>query len=252
MKIALLSDIHANRPALAACLAHARGQWAEQFALLGDLVGYGGEPAAVLDDIMALADRGAWVLLGNHDAMALSPPAVANNRGALGAQWTHDQLRPEHVAFLQSLPLTARLGDTALLVHASADMPAQWRYVEDSGAAERSISAAQALDPAIRYVFSGHVHGQSLYFMTPTGKLMRFAPEPGVAVPVPPHRQWLAIAGSVGQPRDGDPRAMYALFDDAARLLTFYRVPYDHGAAAAAIRAAGLPAFYADRLEAGL
>ena len=115
MKIALLSDIHANRPALAACLAHARGQGAEQFALLGDLVGYGGEPAAVLDDIMALADRGAWVVLGNHDAMALSPPAVANNRGALGAQWTHDQLRPEHVAFLQSLPLTARLGDTALL-----------------------------------------------------------------------------------------------------------------------------------------
>jgi diadenosine tetraphosphatase ApaH/serine/threonine PP2A family protein phosphatase len=69
---------------------------------------------------------------------------------------------------------------------------------------------------------------------------------------VPPHRQWLTITGSVGQPRDGDPRAMYALFDDAARLVTFYRVPYDHGAAAAAIRAAGLPAFYADRLESGL
>lgn len=74
MKIALLSDIHANRPALAACLEHARGQGAERFALLGDLVGYGGEPAAVLDDIMALAAQGAWVVLGNHDAMALAPP----------------------------------------------------------------------------------------------------------------------------------------------------------------------------------
>ncbi|MCO4094553.1 MAG: metallophosphoesterase family protein [Acidovorax sp.] len=251
MKIALLSDIHANRPALAACLQHARGQGAEQFALLGDLVGYGGEPAAVLDDIMALAAQGAWVVLGNHDAMALAPPALADSRGALGAQWTHDQLRPEHVAFLQSLPLTLRMGDAALLVHASADMPAQWRYVEDSGAAERSMTAAQALDPAIRYVFSGHVHGQSLYFMTPTAKLMRFAPEPGVAVPVPPHRQWLAIAGSVGQPRDGDARAMYAMFDDTARQVTFHRVPYDHAAAAASIRAAGLPAFYADRLESG-
>ncbi|AOG25295.1 metallophosphoesterase family protein [Acidovorax sp. RAC01] len=251
MKIALLSDIHANRPALAACLEHARGQGAERFALLGDLVGYGGEPAAVLDDIMALAAQGAWVVLGNHDAMALAPPPAASSRGALGAQWTHDQLQPRHVAFLQSLPLTLRVGDAALLVHASADMPAQWRYVEDSGAAERSMTAAQALDPAIRYVFSGHVHGQALYFMTPTAKLMRFTPEPGVAVPVPPHRQWLAIVGSVGQPRDGDARAMYAVFDDTARQVTFHRVPYDHAAAAACIRAAGLPPFYADRLESG-
>ncbi len=251
MKIALLSDIHANRPALAACLEHARGQGADQFALLGDLVGYGGEPAAVLDDLMALAAQGAWVVLGNHDAMALAPPPAASSRGALGAQWTHDQLEPRHVDFLQSLPLTLRMGDAALLVHASADAPAQWRYVEDSGAAERSMTAAQALDPAIRYVFSGHVHGQALYFMTPTAKLMRFAPEPGVAVPVPPHRQWLAIVGSVGQPRDGDARAMYAVFDDTARQVTFHRVPYDHVAAAASIRAAGLPAFYADRLESG-
>lgn len=251
MKIALLSDIHANRPALTACLEHARSQGAEQFALLGDLVGYGGEPAAVLDDLMALATQGAWVVLGNHDAMALAPPHADSSRGALGAQWTHDQLQPRHVAFLQSLPLTLRMGDAALLVHASADMPAQWRYVEDSGAAERSMTAAQALDPAIRYVFSGHVHGQALYFMTPTAKLMRFAPEPGVAVPVPPHRQWLAIVGSVGQPRDGDARAMYAMFDDTTRHITFHRVSYDHVAAAASIRAAGLPAFYADRLESG-
>lgn len=251
MKIALLSDIHANRQALDACLQHARAQGAEQFALLGDLVGYGGEPVAVVEQVRDLARQSALCVLGNHDAMALAPPANPRNRSELGAQWTHDQLRDSHIAFLQSLPLTARLGSSALLVHASADMPEQWRYVEDSNAAERSMTAAQALDPAIRYVFSGHVHEQVLYFLTPTAKLMRFAPEPGVPVPVPPHRQWLAIVGSVGQPRDGDARAMYALFDDTARQITFYRVPYDHLAAAAAIRAAGLPAFYADRLEHG-
>ena len=98
----------------------------------------------------------------------------------------------------------------------------------------------------------GHVHAQALYFLTPTAKLMRFSPEPGVPVPVPPHRQWLGIVGSAGQPRDGDARAMYALFDEAARQLTFFRIPYDYLAAAAAIRAAGLPDFYADRLEKGL
>ncbi|CAN7199846.1 metallophosphatase family protein [Acidovorax sp. LjRoot74] len=251
MKIALLSDIHANRQALDACLQHARAQGAEQFALLGDLVGYGGEPVAVVEQVRDLAQQGALCVLGNHDAMALAPPANPRNRSELGAQWTHDQLGNNHIAFFQSLPLTARLGTSALLVHASADMPAQWRYVEDSNAAERSMTAAQGMDPAIRYVFCGHVHEQVLYFLTPTAKLMRFAPEPGVPVPVPTHRQWLGIVGSVGQPRDGDARAMYALFDDTAKQITFYRVPYDHLAAAAAIRAAGLPSFYADRLEKG-
>lgn len=251
MKTALLSDIHANRQALDACLQHARAQGAQRFALLGDLVGYGGDPVVVADQAMALAQNGALCVLGNHDAMALAPPATPRNRAELGARWTHDRLASRHHAFLQALPLTARLGGNALLVHASADAPAQWRYVDDSNAAERCMMAAQAIDPAIRYVFCGHVHEQVLYFLTPTAKLMRFAPEPGVPVPVPPHRQWLAIVGSVGQPRDGDARAMYALFDDAAAQITFHRVPYDHLAAAAAIRAAGLPGFYADRLEKG-
>ena len=252
MKIALFSDIHANRQAFSACLQHARAQGAEQFALLGDRVGYGGDPVAVMDQIMALAQSGALCVLGNHDAMALSPPAAPANRAELGARWTHDRLASRHHQFLQGLPLTARMGHSALLVHASADAPEQWRYVKDSNAAERSMMAAQAIDPAIRYVFCGHVHEQALYFLTPTAKLMRFAPEPGVPVPVPPHRQWLAIVGSVGQPRDGNARAMYALFDDAARQITFHRVPYDHLDAAAAIRAAGLPDFYAERLEKGL
>ncbi len=251
MKIALLSDIHANRQALDACLAHARAQGARQFALLGDLVGYGGEPAAVVDQAMALAQEGALIVQGNHDAAAVTPPAQAEQLGEQSAQWTHAQLSTAQREFLASRPLTARLGPYALLVHASADQPGRWHYISDGSAAERSMSAASLLDPSIRYVFSGHVHEQALYFLTPTAKLMRFTPQPGVPVPVPMHRQWLAIVGSVGQPRDHDARAMYALFDEQACSLTFHRVPYDHAAAAAAIRAAPLPAFFADRLEAG-
>ncbi|WCM90957.1 metallophosphoesterase family protein [Acidovorax sp. NCPPB 3576] len=251
MKIALLADIHANRHALDACLAHARAQGAEQFALLGDLVGYGGDPVAVVDQAMALAAEGAPCVLGNHDVAALDPPQAPTQMGDQSAQWTHAQLSPHHRAFLSALPLTRRLGANTLLVHASADQPGHWHYVQDAGAAERSMAAASQLDPAIRYVFCGHVHEQALYFLTPTAKLMRFAPQPGVPVPVPPHRQWLGIAGSVGQPRDRDVRAMYVLFDDHAATVTFHRVPYDHAAAAAAVRAAGLPAFFADRLELG-
>jgi diadenosine tetraphosphatase ApaH/serine/threonine PP2A family protein phosphatase len=80
---------------------------------------------------------------------------------------------------------------------------------------------------------------------------MRFNPTPGVAVPMPKHRYWLATIGSVGQPRDGNPQAMYAIFDTEKLRLTFQRVPYDHDAAAAAIRRAGLPNYFAGRLESG-
>ena len=100
-------------------------------------------------------------------------------------------------------------------------------------------------------MFGGHVHEQSLYYRGSTASLMKFTPQPGVAVPVPSHRQWLSTVGSVGQPRDGKPEAMYALIDTERWLLTFHRVPYDHVGAAWSIRAAGLPGHFADRLEKG-
>jgi diadenosine tetraphosphatase ApaH/serine/threonine PP2A family protein phosphatase len=95
------------------------------------------------------------------------------------------------------------------------------------------------------------VHLQTLYYSGADGTLMKFEPTAEVAVPVPRHRHWLATIGSVGQPRDGNPKAMYALFDTEQALLTFHRVPYDHRAAAMAIRQAGLPGYFADRLELG-
>jgi len=92
---------------------------------------------------------------------------------------------------------------------------------------------------------------QTLYYRGAGDGLMAFTPQPGVAVPVPKHRQWLGTVGSVGQPRDGNTHAMYCLFDTERAQLTFHRVPYDHYAAANAIRRTGLPEFFAERLEAG-
>jgi diadenosine tetraphosphatase ApaH/serine/threonine PP2A family protein phosphatase len=249
MRLALLSDLHANLHALQACLSHAREQQATQYAFLGDLVGYGAAPGAVVDLVMGLADEGAMVLKGNHDEMAARPPISNQTLGESTALWTHEQLDPGQRAFLDGLPLTQQI-DRTLLVHATADEPAQWRYAYDAQVASDSLDAARELEE-VRYVFGGHVHRQSLYFSGADGELQPFVPTPGVAVPVSAHRHWLATIGSVGQPRDGNPKAMYALFDSEQAQLTFHRVAYDHHAAAEAIRRAGLPDFFADRLEVG-
>jgi diadenosine tetraphosphatase ApaH/serine/threonine PP2A family protein phosphatase len=248
MRLALLSDIHGNLQALEACLAHARAQKAQRFAFLGDMVGYGAQPAEVVERIMLLTEEGAVVLKGNHDAMAVNPPPVPKTIGDSTAAWTHAQLHHAQRAWMAGLPLTHH-SDSVFLVHASVDAPELWRYVYDERSAAQSLHAASAM-PDVRYVFGGHVHLQSLYYRGTDG-LMKFTPQAGVAVPVPKHRQWLSTVGSVGQPRDGNPQAMYAVLDTERQQLTFHRVPYDHFAAAAAIRRAGLPAFFAQRLEDG-
>ena len=248
MRLALLSDIHGNLQALEACLAHARAQRVQRFAFLGDMVGYGAQPAQVLERIMLLTEEGAIVLKGNHDEMAVTPPTVTKTIGDSTASWTHQQLSTHQRAWIAALPLTHHM-DSVMLVHASVDAPELWRYVYDQRSATESLNAASAL-PDVRYVFGGHVHLQSLYYRGTDG-LMKFTPQAGVAVPVPKHRQWLSTVGSVGQPRDGNPQAMYALLDTERQQLTFHRVPYDHYAAASAIRRAGLPEFFAQRLEEG-
>ncbi len=249
MKLALLSDIHSNIQAFEACLADARARGAEQYALLGDFVGYGGDPVAVLQQVQQLAEQGALLVKGNHDAMAVAPPAEVKTAGDSTAAWTHAQLSTSQLRFLDRLPLTVLRG-SMLLVHASANQPEQWHYVRDELAAGASFDAAAAW-PEVRYMFGGHVHRQSLYYRGAGADLMQFTPTAGIAVPLPRHRHWLATIGSVGQPRDGNPQAMYAMFHTGKLQLTFHRVSYDHHAAAASIRRAGLPVAFSDRLERG-
>lgn len=248
MKWALLSDLHANAQALQACLDHARAQGAERWAILGDLVGYGAHPGEVVDQVMQLAAQGAVVIRGNHDAMAVQPEPTDHTLGASTALWTHQQLSPSQCDFLAALPLQVQ-EHTSLFVHASADHPERWRYVDRPELAQTCLDAAASLH-ADR-VFVGHVHHQLVYYRGAGQQLMGFKPTPGAPMPLSANRQWVVTVGSVGQPRDGDPRAMYAMLDDAAQRLTFHRVPYDHAEAAAAIRRAGLPDYFAQRLESG-
>lgn len=248
VKLALLADIHANLQALQACLADARARGATQYAFLGDLVGYGADPGPVLDIVMQHVGQGGWAVRGNHDDAAVAPVAGADRADQAGAGWTHSQLTAAQLTFLDALPLTAQHGKL-LLVHASAREPQRWTYVTRAPEAADSMDAAHALGASL--VFTGHVHEQRLFYQGAVGKLMAFEPTAGVPLPVRGHREWLATIGSVGQPRDGDPRAMYAIYEEPHARLTFVRLPYNHEAAAAAIRAAGLPADNADRLAKG-
>jgi diadenosine tetraphosphatase ApaH/serine/threonine PP2A family protein phosphatase len=248
LKIALLADVHANLEALDACLEHARASGAARLAFLGDLVGYGADPAAVVDLVAAEVGRGALALKGNHDeaAVADGPPSSMHEAAAAAILWTRKRLSPGQRAFLARLPLVVREGEL-LLVHASAAEPAQWEYVSGPLAAERCMAAAGNA----AYVACGHVHEAVLYYHGAANRLIAFRPVAGVPVPVPAYRRWLAIPGSVGQPRDRSAAASYAILDTDRATITFFRVPYDWRAAAAKVRAAGLPEWLALRLERG-
>ena len=246
MKLALFADIHSNLEAIHACLAHAQALGADRYAFLGDLVGYGADPVAVLDLIEGYADQGAIVLLGNHDAAALGHGADGMNAYARTAiDWTRERLGARQRAFLAALPLTLKEGNIRF-VHASAAAPENWTYVTSAVEAQQSMAATDA-----SYIFCGHVHEQALYFAGAGGQTQSFLPTAGAPIPATSQRQWLAVVGSAGQPRDGNNAACYTLFDQERERLTFYRVRYDYRIAAQKIRGAGLPERLARRLERG-
>jgi diadenosine tetraphosphatase ApaH/serine/threonine PP2A family protein phosphatase len=236
MRIAFLADVHANLEALAACLEHARQSGAGRHVFLGDLVGYGADPGPVLETVTALVERGGAAVLGNHDLAVLHGPSPRMNPDARTVvEWTRSRLGPEALHFLGSLPLTVEEKDR-LYVHANGWAPGEWEYVTSPFEAGRSMRATLC-----RLTFCGHVHTPAVYYSAGDGRTSAFAPVSGTAIPLGPPRRWLAIPGSVGQPRDANPAACYALFDDTTGLLTFYRVPYDAGVPLRKIRDAGLP-----------
>ncbi|WP_420472950.1 metallophosphoesterase family protein [Noviherbaspirillum sp. ST9] len=246
MLIAILTDIHANREALTACLAHAKERNAQRFAFLGDLVGYGADPAWVVDTVMDYVGRGAFAVQGNHDvAVTQAASKHMNPQAREVVEWTRAQLNEQQLQFLDKLPLTQE-HNNLLFVHATAAEPKSWEYITGTLEAVKSMHATRA-----RITFVGHVHEPALYNLSPTGKVSSFVPTGDSSIPLGTQRRWLVLPGSVGQPRDGNPAACYALFDDTTNELVYFRVPYDYESAAAKIRAAGLPQSIGNRLEHG-
>jgi diadenosine tetraphosphatase ApaH/serine/threonine PP2A family protein phosphatase len=243
--LAIFSDIHANRQAFAACLEAARARGAERLVLLGDFVGYGGDPEWTVDTVMSLVEQGAVAVRGNHDHAIDNSSESMNSAAKAAIDWTRTRLNATQRRFLAELPMTHEEQDR-LYVHSEASDPKRWRYVQSATDAARSMVGTTA-----QVSFCGHIHQPALYSMSVTAKMTSFVPTSGIPVSLLKGRQWLAVAGSVGQPRDNNPAACFLTYDTQSREVTYCRVGYDIEAAAKRIREAGLPVWLADRLSQG-
>jgi diadenosine tetraphosphatase ApaH/serine/threonine PP2A family protein phosphatase len=243
--LALFSDIHGNRPAFAACLEAARARGAERFICLGDIVGYGADPEWSVETVMELVAQGGLAVRGNHDNAIGSTSESMNADAQAAIEWTRDRLNPAQRQFLAELPMSVDDEDR-LYVHSEASNPTRWRYVQSAPDAARSMIATSA-----QVTFCGHIHRPALYSLSVTAKMTSFVPTSNAPVQLLRGRQWLVVAGSVGQPRDRDPAASFLTFDTKTREVTYCRVPYDVETAARRIRENGLPPWLADRLSLG-
>jgi diadenosine tetraphosphatase ApaH/serine/threonine PP2A family protein phosphatase len=243
VRVAVISDIHANLHALEAVLAEVAGESTDELWCLGDVVGYGAKP----NECCALVrERADLVLCGNHDLAVTGGLDLAEFSGeaARAARWTQDVLEPDNREWLASLAPTAARGD-AELFHASPRDPV-WDYVLSEQVALQSLQLTQA-----PVVLVGHSH-VALALSTSGGDDIAGGVAPGGTEIALGGRRWLLNPGSTGQPRDGDPGAAWLLLDFEQERAVFLRVTYDIPAAQAEIRAAGLPVALAARLAHGL
>jgi predicted phosphodiesterase len=242
VRVAIVSDVHGNRPAFEAVLADIAAAGCERVWCLGDLVGYGAEP----DRCVQLAQTHTELCLaGNHDLAVIGALPVSEfSAWALeAALWTQKTITPDSVAFLRSLaPLGAR--EEVGLFHASPRDPV-WEYVLSVAQAEACLDQQPQ-----RIALIGHSHVALSFSRLPGADVVGQTHAPEETVDLSAGR-WLINPGSVGQPRDGDPRAAWLELDLDRGLAIYRRIPYDVEAAGAAILAAGLPDGLADRLRYG-
>ncbi len=246
MKVAVISDIHANRQAFEATLEAVAASDASELWCLGDLVGYGADPDACVE---LAREHAAVCLAGNHDlAVTGEIPLDEFSRGAsVAAQWTREVIAPGNLEFLGSLRPEGREsagGEPIGLYHASPRDPV-WEYVLSTLLAELCLDRQDS-----RVCLVGHSH-VALSFVRYEGEPATGEPRrAGTRLDIA-DGEWLLNPGSVGQPRDGDPRASWLLLDLDGRSASFMRTDYDVAGAAGAIRAARLPDSLAERLEYG-
>lgn len=241
MRALIISDIHANLAALEAVLADA-GQF-DAVWCLGDLVGYGPNPNECIELVRSLPNL--QCIIGNHDAATLHQINVEafNPEARAAIQWTQNALSESSRAFLSSLPEKIEL-EKVTLAHGSPRHPV-WEYLLDTRTATLNFDFFST-----PLCFVGHTHLPVIYTLSAANHIARLSiPEPNQLIALP--ERAIVNPGSVGQPRDRDPRAAYALFDTESNVLDYRRVPYDFSVVQARMAAAGLPERHIHRLAAG-
>lgn len=239
MRIALFGDIHANLEALEAVLSDAQGQGCTDYICMGDVVGYNADPVACLEKIR-VAD---WpVVKGNHDDVASNTDTLENMNPVASAalQWTRNQLSDDHKEWLRNLRMVRQIQDFTV-VHATLDQPQAWNYVTNKFDAMSNFSYQFT-----NLCFHGHTHVPRIFV-----RESRVTDLPAEQITLEAGKKYFVNTGSVGQPRDGDWRACYVIYDLPSGTITFRRVEYDLETTQKKILDAGLPKMLADRLATG-
>jgi predicted phosphodiesterase len=239
LKYAILGDIHGNWEALSAVLDDAKAQGVSNFVCVGDIVGYNADPRRCLEKIRELE---CGVVRGNHDHYVSHDESLDDFHplAANVVDWTRRQLTDEEIAYLRGLRLTRVVGGFSI-VHSTMDMPEKWGYVFDTLEAEAHFNYQ-----ATSVCFFGHTHVPLAF-----EKSNRVTSSMYQKVRVTMGRKYFVNVGSVGQPRDGDPRCGYVVYDTKNREIEIRRLAYDLAKTQEKILKAGLPERLARRLEIG-
>ena len=243
MKYAIISDIHSNLEAFKAVINDARKEGVDRYLFAGDIVGYGADPSECIKELKKLGCAG---VAGNHDwgTLGLTSLENFNPYAKQAVEWTKEKLSAKDKEFLQSLPLTKKT-DGITLVHSTLQNPEKWEYIRSTFQAHKNIELQET-----RIVFVGHSH-VPISFIEPS-KIpgpIRFSKDEEIQIE--DKSNYFINVGSVGQPRDGNPKSCYAVYDKDNQTVRLKRVEYDIKTTQEKIIEAGLPKRLADRLEFG-
>ncbi len=243
MRIAVFSDVHSNLEALEAFIEHAAGQRITHYVCLGDVVGYGASPNACIRLVQTMPE--IRFIVGNHDSAATGGVHRMGAAASQALSWTRMRLSPSSHVFLKSMKENIKTGNL-FFCHANPCGLSDWYYISEKAMISRTFFLTRA-----KILFAGHTHSAAV--ITRKNFLCVYIRKPGnrAVVPVARVKRQIFNCGSIGQPRDGDPRASYLIYDTRAAVVEFHRVVYDHEGAAKRITAAGLPEALALRLSRG-
>ncbi|MGM0443613.1 MAG: metallophosphoesterase family protein [Fibrobacterota bacterium] len=244
MKTALISDIHGNLDALEAVLEHIETMQVDRIICLGDIIGYGPNPN---ECVSRVSEAAVETVLGNHDSAVFAPSSEINfNSNALYAiTWTHSVIHKEALQFLNSLPMKREHEDITI-VHATPYDPYQWFYISSIEDALFNFNFFKT-----KFCFNGHTHVPGIIELSRDTGDIRVYKEKNFKYDPREQFRYIVNVGSVGQPRDGDNRACYAILNTDTTALNFHRIPYDIESYQNKMRDAGMPEFLIRRVQRG-